>query len=51
MDTVYLHMMSETIAYDFIEAKEKFKRLGLELIGTKDINEEIIFLVKEKSKN
>lgn len=41
-------MMSETIAYDFIEAKEKFTKLGFELIGTKDINEETIFLVKEK---
>lgn len=42
-------MMSETIAYEFIEAKEKFKRLGLELVGTKDINEETIYLVKEKN--
>ena len=43
--------MSENMAYEFIEAKEKFKRLGLELIGTKDINDEKIFLVKEKNIN
>ena len=41
--------MYETIAYEFIEAKERFKRLGLELVGTKDINEETIYLVKEKN--
>lgn len=42
--------MSETIALEFIEAKENFKKLGFELIGTKDINNETIFLVKEKKR-
>ncbi|GAH14089.1 unnamed protein product, partial [marine sediment metagenome] len=32
-------MMSEEMAYEFIDAKEKFRLLGYELVGTKDINE------------
>lgn len=40
--------MSENVAYEFIEAKEKFNGMGYELIGTKDINEDTIYLVKEK---
>ena len=40
--------MSENMAYEFIDAKEKFRLLGYELVGTKYINDEKIFLVKEK---
>ncbi len=40
--------MTENIACDFIEAKEKFDSLGYELIGTKDVNEQTIYLIKEK---
>ena len=29
-------MMSDNIACDFIEAKEKFEKLGYELVGTND---------------
>jgi len=40
--------MSETIAKEFLEKKEIFNSLGFELVGTKDINEDTIYLVKEK---
>ena len=40
--------MSENIALEFLEYKEKFNGMGFELIGTKDINEKTIYLVKEK---
>ena len=40
--------MSETIAKEFLEKKETFNGMGYELIGTKDINEDTIYLVKEK---
>lgn len=38
------------VAFEFMKMKEKFEELGFELIGSKDHNEEKIFLVKEKSK-
>lgn len=42
-------MMSlENIATEFLVAKDKFDSLGYELIGTKEVNEETIFLIKEK---
>ena len=40
--------MSENIATEFLAKKERFNGMGFELIGTKDINEDIIYLVKEK---
>lgn len=40
--------MSENIATEFVEYAEKFNGMGFELIGTKAINEDIIYLVKEK---
>ena len=40
--------MSETLSEIFLSAKEKFAQLGYELVGTKDINEETIYMVKEK---
>lgn len=40
--------MTENIAYEFLEAKEKFNSLGYELIGTQDVNEQTIYLIKEK---
>ena len=42
-------MMSLEIAKSFLEDKEKFAQLGYELVGTKDINNEKLFLVKEKN--
>ncbi len=41
-------MMSKTIAQDFIDNKETFNGMGFELIGTKDINKDTIYLVKER---
>ncbi len=41
-------MMSEIIANEFLEKKEFFKGMGFELIGTKDINKDTIYLVKVK---
>jgi len=42
-------MMSlENIATEFLVAKDEFDSLGYELIGTKDINNEEIYLVKKK---
>ena len=40
--------LTEEIAYDFLAAKKKFKEIGFELIGTKEINGTKIFSVKEK---
>jgi len=37
------------IAKDFLAAKDFYDKIGYELIGTKDINNETIFLVKESS--
>ena len=42
--------MSENIAYEFLELKEKFNSLGYEVIGTKPINDETIIFIKEKKK-
>ncbi|KKN03523.1 hypothetical protein LCGC14_1106900 [marine sediment metagenome] len=41
-------MMSEIIANEWLEKKEIFNGMGFELIGSKDINEDTIYLVKEK---
>lgn len=38
------------IAYDFLAAKKKFNEIGFEVIGTKFINEDKCFVVKEKKK-
>ena len=39
------------IAIEFVKIGKFFERLGFELIGTKDINGERIFLVKKKKKS
>jgi len=41
--------LERKFAEDFLAAKEFFDKIGYELIGTKDINNEVIYLVKEKS--
>jgi hypothetical protein len=43
-------MMSENIASEFIDLKEKFNSLGWEVIGTKEVNDETIIFIKEKKK-
>lgn len=40
--------MTENIASEFMEAKEKFNSLGYELVGTQDVNEQTIYFIKEK---
>ncbi len=42
---------SEMITNQFIMAREKFKEQGLEVTDIRFINEEFMFLVKEKKKN
>jgi len=44
-------MMSENMALEFLQEKQKFAQLGYELVGTKDINNEVIYLVKEKNRD
>lgn len=39
------------IAIEFVKTRKFFEKVGFELIGTKDINGERIFLVKKKKKN
>lgn len=39
------------IAFDFMKFKNLFEKIGFELIGSKDQNEEKVFLVKEKKEN
>lgn len=36
------------IAKDFLAAKEKFEKIGFELIGTKDMKEKVYFLVRKE---
>lgn len=40
--------MTIEIASEFMEAREKFNSLGYELIGTQDVNEQTIYMIKEK---
>ena len=39
---------SETVANEFVIAREKFKELGYKITGIRYINEEYIFLIEEK---
>ena len=41
----------EKIAIEFVKTRKFFEKIGFELIGTKDINGERIFLVKKKKKS
>ena len=36
-------------AEDFLAAQDKLNKIGFEIIGTKDINNKIYFMVKEYS--
>jgi len=42
--------MNESL-FDFMKFKDLFGKMGFELIGSKELNEEKVFLVKEKRKN
>ncbi|KKK45912.1 hypothetical protein LCGC14_1079580 [marine sediment metagenome] len=41
---------SETVANEFVMAREKFKERGYKITGIRYINEEFIFLVEEEKK-
>ena len=43
-------MMSEDYASEFVTLQEYFISLGYEVVGTKDVNDETIILIKEKKK-
>lgn len=43
-----MSVKAEEIAEKFVMMRNLFEKLGLELIGTKDHNNEKIYLVKEK---
>lgn len=43
-------MMSENIASEFVSLKEYFISLGYEVIGSKEVNSETIYLIREKKK-
>ncbi len=46
-----LEMDSESrLAEEFLAAQDFFNKIGFELIGTKEINKEEIYLVKKKKK-
>ena len=47
-----LEMDSERkFAKEFLAAKEKFDKIGFEVIGTKDVHKKPIYFVKEKKSN
>ena len=43
-------MMSEDYASEFVTLKEYFSSLGYEVIGSKEVNSDTIYLIKEKKK-
>ena len=46
----YYVMMSENNAQEFVTLKEYFSSLGYEVIGSKEINSDTIYLIKEIKK-
>ncbi len=44
-------MMSENIDQEFIKTRDYFSQIGFEVVGTKEVNDEKIILIKRKRKN
>jgi len=42
--------VSKEIMSEFLKKKKHFENLGLELIGSKPVNEDILYLVRERKK-